>query len=76
MAKWVTHIQAFDPYTGNLRTWAGPDVPGETIEEARDYCQKNGLGYCNPVGEKISEEPACFELEKRGYLTDFQKMQN
>lgn len=52
---WVTEIRAIDPRDGQLKAWGGPHVPGRTIEEAREYCENNSLGYCEVVGELLSE---------------------
>lgn len=57
MRLWVTKIRAVDPISGDLLTWAGPNVPGISWADAADYCQKNGLGYCEVEGELIAEIP-------------------
>lgn len=59
MKRWVTEVTAIDPANierGIIR-WAGPEVPGETVEEAERYCQENGLGYCRVLGQLIEEIP-------------------
>lgn len=53
--KFVTEISAFDPQTGQLCTWAGPDVEAESAEAAAEFCQQNGLGYCRIAGEWVDE---------------------
>lgn len=48
---WATEIKAIDPVDGEMKTWVGPHVEGTTTEEAKQYCQDNGLGYCDVVGQ-------------------------
>ena len=57
MEKFVTEILAIDPMDGQMRLWAGPLIEAETIEQAREYCDANGLGYCAVVGKFIAEIP-------------------
>ena len=57
MKQWVTEIKAIRPQDGELIVYCGPEVPGETHEDAKAYCQENGLGYCNVLGELIAEVP-------------------
>lgn len=58
MRYWVTEIKASDPKTGELKTWAGPNVPGVNKETAYQYLNQNGLGYCEIIGELVAEIPA------------------
>lgn len=51
--KWVTNIQAIDPNDGELKTFAGPYIEADSIEEAIEFTQKNGLGYCTVVGKLV-----------------------
>lgn len=53
MSMYTTEIVAVDPKTGTLKKWGGPNVPGETEQEAREYCDNNGLGYVNILGRTI-----------------------
>ena len=53
MNIYLTEIKALDPTTGEMRTWAGPRVPGNSFEDAKAYCQANGLGYCTVVGQLV-----------------------
>lgn len=55
MKLWVTEIRAIDPNDGELKTWAGPHVPGITWRFAEEYCQNHGLGYCKVIGELVAE---------------------
>lgn len=57
MKYWVTEITAKSPEDGQLRKYGGPNVPAETYEEAQEYCEKNGLGYCWIAGQLISDIP-------------------
>jgi len=57
MKKWVTEIKAIDPMTNEPKKWMGPYITAPTMEDAIEYCQKNGLGYCKVTGQLISEIP-------------------
>lgn len=54
---YVTEIIA-EPKEGSDdgRTWAGPNVPGVSQDDAQRYCDENGLGYCRILGEFIEEQ--------------------
>lgn len=52
---WLTEIQAVDPMTGILCKWSGPRIKADTKLEAKDYLQKNGLGYCRVLGRLIAD---------------------
>ena len=54
-AIWVTELTAINPTTGDLCKWVGPNIVAETIEEAAQYCQENGLGYLTVIGEFVEE---------------------
>lgn len=70
MRKWVTSITAIDPKSGELKHWSGPEVPGISATDARNYCDNNGLGYCKIDGELVAEIPC----KKDSYEPDFDKM--
>ena len=57
MKLWLTEISAYDPATGQMKEWGGPNVPGINLVDAKRYCQMNGLGYCKVLGELIEEIP-------------------
>ena len=63
MKMWTTEIwayspaQLFAPWAADPVKWQGPHVPGRNIEEAQEYCNKNGMGYCRVYGELIEEGP-------------------
>lgn len=61
---WVTEIWAEKPNDTSwidkctpcpTYKWQGPHVPGATMQEAQEYCNKNGLGYCRVVGVLVEE---------------------
>lgn len=52
---WATEILALDPLTGWLTRYIGPNVRGRTRDEATQFCQVNGLGYCRVTNEFIAE---------------------
>jgi len=52
----TTIIQAIDK-DGQLRTFVGPNVPGESYEDAQYHCDNNGLGYCRVDGILVEEIP-------------------
>ena len=54
MNTYITEIQALDEY-GNIQKWAGPKIKAGSFEEAKQYCDDNGLGYCRIVGEFLFE---------------------
>ena len=58
MRLWATEIEAKDPFTGELRRWAGPHVPGIDWDDAEDFCRRNELGYCKVIEELLSEAPS------------------
>lgn len=45
MKEFLTEIITID----GLR-WAGPIIKASSWKEAEEYCQNNGLGYCNVIG--------------------------
>ena len=55
MKLYTTILKAIDPKDGELKTWCGPNVPGISFEDARWYCDNNDLGYCEILGELVSE---------------------
>lgn len=46
----TTEIKAIHPESGELVTWQGPNVPGICFNDAQEYCNSNGLGYCKVTG--------------------------
>ena len=56
MKKFITEIWALNWETNSFELWAGPVIEADTLEEAKEYCDNNGLGYCKVIGEQLSEE--------------------
>lgn len=46
---YVTEIKAINR-DGDITTYCGPYVPGMSFQDAEDYCDRNGLGYCQVTG--------------------------
>lgn len=57
MKQWSTEISAHDPATGVLKIWCVPHVPGISLEDAQQYCNDHGMGYCKVCGLLIAEMP-------------------
>lgn len=55
MNLYCTEINAICPHTGEMKKWAGPTVRGISFEDAQNYCELNGLGYCRVVGVLMAE---------------------
>jgi len=53
MKTFTTYIHAL--VDGEIRLFEGPPAYGNNDAEAKMYCQRNGLGYCE-IGEEIVEE--------------------
>lgn len=51
MNLYITEIKA------NGKIWCGPNVPGISYSDAEAYCQANGLGYCEVIGQLVAEIP-------------------
>jgi len=70
MFKWCTTIRAINPNTGELSTFEGPEIEAPTSKLAHEYCQNNGLGYCQVTGDMPIMSVPC----KPGtYEPDFSK---
>jgi hypothetical protein len=70
MKLFTTTIQAIDPLDGELKLWGGPNVPAISFNDARRYCNENGLGYCTIFGELVATIPT--NSDER--TPDFSKM--
>ncbi len=57
MPLYTTTIMAVSPKTGKVTEYSGPHVPGISFADAKDYCEKNGLGYCRVSGRLLVEVP-------------------
>ncbi len=53
MKLYTTKIKALA--NNELKTFSGPYVPGISFQDAQNYCERNGLGYCEVDGELIAE---------------------
>ena len=51
---YVTKLMAINPETGHLCEYAGPMIKGNGAKDAHYYCQENGLGYLEVLGESDS----------------------
>jgi hypothetical protein len=56
MNLYATEIKAI--VNGDVSLFAGPHVPGISIADAQEYCERNKLGYCTVVGRLIAETNA------------------
>lgn len=59
MPWYTTKIRALDPEDGEMKTWCGPNIEAISWGMAKQYCDLNGLGYCEIDGQLVSEIP-CF----------------
>lgn len=57
MTLYTTIIRAINPKTGQLCTWQGPNIDAISPKLADEYCQQNGLGYCEVDGKLTMEIP-------------------
>ena len=69
MKTFTTIIRAIDPESLTLKTYSGPNIQALNFQDAQDYCNINGLGYCKVDGELISEIPC----KNDGVTPDFRK---
>lgn len=66
MITFHTTIYARCAQTGEMKTFCGPNIKAPTQQLAHEYCQKNGLGYCNIEGELIAEIQADSDAKNDG----------
>jgi hypothetical protein len=57
MDLYYTEIKALSPHTGELKTYIGPKIQAISFEDAQNYCENNGLGYCKVIGICVAEIP-------------------
>lgn len=62
--RWTTQIEAKDPRDNSMKIWSGPLAYGRNTEEATEYLQDNGLGYCRVIGEFIEEGIFTYQINK------------
>lgn len=72
MKTYLTEIKAICPITGELSTFAGPEIEAVSFGMAEIYCQENGLGYCRVTGELMAKIPC----KKNTMEADFDNMAN
>ena len=60
--RYTTEIVAICPISGHLVRWCGPYIEAESFEDADNYCQENGLGYCKVTGLLVEEIEAGKEI--------------
>lgn len=51
----TTTLKAIDPNDGVLKDWMGDYVKANSISDAKQWCQDNGKGYLDILGEFIEE---------------------
>jgi hypothetical protein len=66
--RWVTFLKALDPETLELKTWAGPTVPGISLDDAQAWCELNGFGYLKVTGELVAE------IDEQGREIDYESL--
>ncbi len=57
MNAYLTEATLVCPVTGDLKVYRGPNAFGISFEDAQDYCERNGFGYCKVIGKIVSEVP-------------------
>lgn len=67
MKKYTTRIQAIDPKTGEMALWIGPHIEAPSESLAREWCDNNGLGYCEIHGVLSAE------IDENGKVKDYLK---
>lgn len=65
----TSRILALSPSTGCLTEWVGEqlNLDVNTVEEAQEWCNKNGKGYLMVTGELVAEIPATEQAWKNVY---------
>ena len=59
MRVFTTELKAIDPADGILKTWQGPHIQAISYNDARAYCDAEGMGYLDVTGiltKEIDEE--------------------
>lgn len=72
MNLYITTIKAVSPIDGELKSYEGPNVQGISFEDAQNYCENNGLGYCKVDGLLVAEIPC----KNGSYEPDFDKLKD
>jgi len=53
MNIYLTEIRAVSPYSKEICIWGGPNISAKTVQEAQNYCNSHGLGYCRVIGKLV-----------------------
>lgn len=53
MNIYITEIYATPPEANEVCLWAGPNIPAESFDDAQNYCNSHGLGYCHVAGKLV-----------------------
>lgn len=67
MKLYLTEIKAICPKSGEIKKYCGPNIKAISPKLAQEFCDNNGLGYCEIIGELVSEIPTL----KDGISPDF-----
>ena len=67
MKYWLTEIKAICPKSGEMKKYCGPNIKAISPLLAREFCDNNGFGYCEIIGELVAEIP----IIKDGISPDF-----
>lgn len=51
---YLTEIRAYDPLTGQMKNWCGPQVEALSWSLAEEYCRLY-MGYCRVIGEWVGD---------------------
>ena len=54
MKTFETLIKAIDPHDGEIKTFKGNAISAKSKEEARKYCDNNGLGFLHISDEIVA----------------------
>ena len=68
MMIYLTELTALDPYDGQIKTWAGPNVTAASEEEAKGILQGMGLGYCRVIGVLEEEISTSIDIDTKSSL--------
>jgi hypothetical protein len=70
MTLYTTSILAIDPISMELTEYCGPHIPAISFDNAREYCDNNGLGYCFITGILVAE------IDEKGNVVDYDNEKN
>lgn len=55
MRYFTTELYAIDPADGILKAWQGPHVQAISFDDAKQYCNSEGMGYLRVTGILVKE---------------------